>query len=54
MVGLNEPLAKRYFKKSQGFFFGLFYSCYWVIFPIENSILFFQSTGKNSKLKVTK
>jgi hypothetical protein len=27
-------------------FFGLFYSCYWVIFPIENSILFSQSTGK--------
>jgi hypothetical protein len=35
-------------------FFDLLYNCYWVIFPSENSILFSQSTGKNSKLKVTK
>jgi hypothetical protein len=37
-----------------GILFGLFYSRYCVIFPIENSILFSQSRGKNSQLKVTK
>jgi hypothetical protein len=34
-------------------FLGSFYSRYKVIFPIENSILFSQSIGKNSQLKVT-
>jgi hypothetical protein len=36
------------------FFWFLFYSRYWVIFPIENNMLFSQSTGKHSQLKVTK
>ena len=35
-------------------FFGLFYSQFSVIFSFEYSIFLSQSTGKNSKLKVTK
>jgi hypothetical protein len=36
----------RYIDFSKQGFFGLFYSRYLVIFPIENRILFSQSSGK--------
>jgi hypothetical protein len=37
-----------------GMLFGLFYSRYSVIFPNGNSILFSQSTGKNSQMEGNK
>ena len=37
---------------NSGIIFGLFYSRYWVIFPIENSIFFPSHQEKNPNLKL--
>jgi hypothetical protein len=54
--GLQDSVSRfaQFSHPLPGIFFGLFYSRYWVIFPTENSMLFSQSTGKNSQFKVTK